>query len=214
VLLRKRSVLALLGTSFLLTMAQEVPFIVYGAWLESAFGLGLTTLGLASIVVGLAEGSAELGTTVLTDRWGKRRSVVIGLAGLAAGLVVLPGLAGLGLVPALAGVALVMVTFEFAIVSLLPLASELAPEARATLLSFNLTAFSLGRIAGAAAGGWLWEWNAGGIAQHAAVGTACALFAAILVVLGIREIDAEEPEEMAPAEGAVIRLEELDKDFP
>ena len=47
----------------------------------------------------------------------------------ATGGSLLPSMAQMGLIPALTGVALVMLTFEFGIVSLLPLATELAPEA-------------------------------------------------------------------------------------
>jgi predicted MFS family arabinose efflux permease len=60
-LLRRRRVIVLLLFSLLITMAQEIPFIVYGTWLETSFGLGLSTLGAASIVVGLAEAAAEVG---------------------------------------------------------------------------------------------------------------------------------------------------------
>ena len=187
-LLRRREVIALLSTSLLLIIAVEIPFIVYGAWLETSFGLSLSALGLASIVVGLAEAAAELGTTVITDRLGKRRSVLTGLAGMAVSLVLLPGLARLGLGAALTGIVLVVLTFEFAIVSLLPLATELVPAERASLLSLNVTAMALGRIVGAAGGGWLWQWGGEGIALHALVGTGCALAAALSVLLGVKEI--------------------------
>ncbi|MFN2227495.1 MAG: MFS transporter [Anaerolineae bacterium] len=187
-LLRRPRVLALLLTSLLLTMASEVTFIVYGAWLEDAFGLGLSTLGLASMVVGLAEASAEVSTTVLTDRLGKKRSVLAGLLGLGGSLVVLPLLAGTGLAGALAGVVLMTVSFEFAIVSLLPLATELAPGARGSLLSLNMTTFSLGRIAGATAGGWLWQWSGATIGANALAGAACALLAALVVAVGWSEL--------------------------
>ncbi len=185
-LLRRRSVVALLITAVLLTLAIEVPFIMYGEWLEATFGLSLTSLGIASIVVGLAEATAELGSAALTDRLGKRRSVLAGLLGLAASLIALPYLARLGLVAALAGVALMMLTFEFGLVSLLPLATELATDARSTLFSLTLMAFSLSRILGALIGGWLWQWQS--IALHASVGAACALAAAAVLALGIREI--------------------------
>jgi predicted MFS family arabinose efflux permease len=192
-LLAQRRIVALLLTSLLLTAAQEIPFIVYGAWLETSFGLSLTTLGLASITVGLAEATAEVGTTVLTDRLGKRRSVLAGLLGMITGLLLLPGLARLGLVGALAGLVLVMLTFEFAIVSLIPLATELAPQARASLLSLNLTAFSLGRMLGAVAGGLLWQAQAEGIALHAIAGAACALAAALLTFRGLANARASDP---------------------
>jgi predicted MFS family arabinose efflux permease len=186
-LLQRRSVVVLLLTSLLLTLAIEIPFIVYGAWLETAFGLSLSVLGLASTVVGVAEAAAEFGTTVITDRLGKRRSGLVGLLGLAASLVVLPWLSGLGLAAALAGVVLMTLSFEFGLVSLLPLATELAPEARASLLSLNITALSLGRILGAFLGGWLWRWQS--IALHAGVGAACALVAALLLSRGMTAVD-------------------------
>jgi len=187
-LLRRRPVYILLLTSLLLTLANEIPFIVYGAWLETAFGLSLSALGIASILVGLAEAAAEIGTTVITDRLGKRRSVLAGLLGLAASLVLLPWLSALGLIAALTAVVLMLITFEFGIVSLIPLATELAPDARASLLSLNLTAFSLGRILGAAAGGWLWQWQED-ISLHALIGASCALLAALLLAWGMPKIE-------------------------
>jgi len=185
-LLRRRSVILLLLTSLLLTLAIEIPFIVYGAWLETAFGLSLSTLGLASIVVGMAEAVAELGAAVMTDRLGKRRSVLMGLLGLAASLALLPWLSRLGLEGALVSVVLMLLTFEFGLVSLLPLATELAPHARASLLSLNVMALSLSRILGAVVGGWLWQWR--NIALHAAAGVLCALVAAFLLARGMAEI--------------------------
>jgi len=86
------------------------------------------------------------------------------------------------------GVLLMMLCFEFAFVSLIPMASEIAPQARSTLLSVNVTIFSLGRIAGAALGGWLWQRQVGGIGAHVIVGAACALAAALLVWRGLDEI--------------------------
>jgi len=184
-LFRRRPVVVLLLTSLLLTLAIEIPFIVYGAWLESTFGLSLTTLGLASTVVGLSEAAAEFGTTVITDRLGKRRSVLVGLLGLAASLVALPWLSRMGLTAALAGVAFMLLMFEFGLVSLMPLVTELAPDARATLLSLNITAFSLSRTLGALIGGWLWQWQS--ILLHTGVGVACALAAALLLACGMKE---------------------------
>ena len=186
-LLRRRQVVVLLLTSLLMTAAVEAPFIVYGAWLEADFGLSLSTLGLASIVVGLAEVGGEFGTTVLTDRLGKRRSVVLGLVGLTVSLLLLPVLARLGLVAALGGIVLLTLFFEFAIVSLLPLATELVPEARASFLSLNMTAFSLGRTFGALLGSWLWQGQPGVITLHAVVGAVCALLATLLMVWGMVE---------------------------
>jgi predicted MFS family arabinose efflux permease len=190
-LLRRRSVVVLLLTSALLSLAIEIPFIVYGAWLEETFGLSLTALGLASAVVGIAEAAAECGATVITDRLGKRRSVLAGLLGLAVSLVALPWLSRLGLAAALAGVVLMLFAFEFGVVSLIPMATELAPDARATLLSLNSAAFGLSRALAALIGGWLWQWQGAGaqnpMALHAGVGAVCAIVAALLLARGMED---------------------------
>jgi predicted MFS family arabinose efflux permease len=185
-LLGHRPVVALMMTGLLLMAANEMPFIVYGAWLESSFGLSLGTLGLASISIGLAEALAETIMALVTDRLGKRRSALIGIVGLAASLVLLPWLSGFGLVPALAGVVLMAFSFEFGIISLLPLLTEVVPEARASTLSVSSTAVNLGRILGAVAGGWLWHWE--NIAVHAYIGAGCALLGAIFLFWGVPEI--------------------------
>jgi predicted MFS family arabinose efflux permease len=186
-LLRRRSVVALLLVSLFSTVATEVTFIVYGAWIETTFGLSVSALGVASIVVGLAEAAAEFSAAAFTDRLGKRRSVLLGMLGLTASLVALPWLSGFGLAAALLGIVLMMLTFEFALVSLLPLATELAPDARASLLALALTAFGLARVLGAFIGGWLWQWQR--IALHAGLGAVCALIAALLMARGVVEIE-------------------------
>jgi predicted MFS family arabinose efflux permease len=50
---------------------------------------------------------------------------------------------------ALIGLFLFYITFEYVMVSHIPMMTEVMPEARATLLSFNLTGHSLGRMIGA-----------------------------------------------------------------
>jgi predicted MFS family arabinose efflux permease len=50
---------------------------------------------------------------------------------------------------ALIGLFLFYITFEYVMVSHIPLMTEIIPSARATVLSFNLTGHSLGRMIGA-----------------------------------------------------------------
>jgi predicted MFS family arabinose efflux permease len=50
---------------------------------------------------------------------------------------------------ALIGLFLFYITFEYVMVSHIPLMTEIMPSARATMLSFNLTGHSLGRMIGA-----------------------------------------------------------------
>ena len=176
---RRRNALAVLGVTAFLAMSIEIPFIVYGAWLERTFSLSLTGLGLASVALGVAEALAELGTVVITDRVGKRRSVLAGLAGLALSLALLPALPPWGLGATLAGLSLMMLSFEFGIVSLIPLISESVPSARATTVALSITAFSAGRLLGGALGGWLWQWER--IAFHSVLGIISAGIAAALL---------------------------------
>jgi predicted MFS family arabinose efflux permease len=57
-------------------------------------------------------------------------------------------LAGGSRLTALLTLALLYLTFEYTVVSLLPVMSEVLPQARATLLAFYAASFSLGRAAG------------------------------------------------------------------
>ena len=150
-LLRNRNLYAALCVTSLMILANEVTFIVYGAWMESRFGLSVVSLGVASIVIGVAEAAGEFGSTGLADRLGKRRAVLIGLVLLAISYGLLPWL-GQRLEWALGGLALLFVSFEFTLVSSLPLISELAPEARATAMSANVAAITVARMIGSAGG--------------------------------------------------------------
>ena len=177
--IRRSKVRGLLAVAFFLTLAVETPLIVYGAWLETSFGLGLATLGLASTVVGVAELAGEFGTAVIADRLGKRRSVLLGMAGLVVSLVLLPVVASGGLLPAMLAVVCVLFAFEFSFVSFLPVVSEAVPHSRATLLALNVVAFSLGRVAGTSLGGWLWRWQS--ISIHCGVGAVFAGLGALML---------------------------------
>lgn len=183
-LLTSRSVVVLLTVGALLTVANELPFIVYGGWMEDKFELSLSSLGLASTVIGVAEAAAELGAMAITDLLGIRYSVVVGLMGLSISLILLPILSGLGLGGALVGVAMMMVTFEFGIVSLLALATEVAPERRASLMSLNASVIGLSRVFADLLGGWLWQWR--NIAVHVSLGAGCAVAGTFLMTVGVR----------------------------
>jgi predicted MFS family arabinose efflux permease len=194
-LLRRRSVIVLLATSILITAAIEIFLIAYGAWIEGAFTLSPSVLGGASAFIGVSEALAEVSAASFTDRLGKRRSVLIGLVGLTSSLATLPFISRFGLLPAMLNVALMMFSFEFGLVSLLAMATETAPRARATLLSLLIIAFSLSRIAATTLGGCLWQWE--NIALQASAGVLCALVGALTLAFGAREM-AEENSKHSP----------------
>ena len=151
-----RPAIGLLVTAGLFSFAAEIMFVVFGAYLEDDFGLSLVALGGAGLVIGLAEAGGEGAVLGFADRIGKERSVAIGLA------ISIVGFGLLALTPsalwiALALVAVAFAGFEFTIVSAIPLATEVAPKARAQYLALFMVALSVGRAAGAAAGAPLFD---------------------------------------------------------
>jgi predicted MFS family arabinose efflux permease len=107
-------------------------------------------------VIGIAELTSEGAVALYVDRLGKRRAVAIGIGTNALACLLLPVLS-FGVEGALLGLFLFFLTFEFGVVSLVPLMTELAPGARATLMAGNVAAFSGGRMLGALIGPALFD---------------------------------------------------------
>lgn len=183
-LLRNRSALAALVVSILFMFANENVFVVYGAWMESNFGLSVSALGVASVVIGVSELVAEGATAAFVDRIGKKRAVA-GSALLTVGAyLLLPALTG-SLAVALLGLAALFITFEFSVVSSIPLVSELSPTTRGTLMALNVAAMSAGRMAGSLTATLLWL--RGGMVLNGAVSAGASLVALLVLVLLVRE---------------------------
>ncbi len=128
--------------------ANELVNLIFGVWLEDSFGLQIAALAGASAVIGLSELSGEGLVALLTDRIGKPRALALGLSANAVAAALLP-LIGRTEIGALIGLSLFYITFEFVMVSHVPMMTELVPGARATAMSFNLSGHSLGRAIGA-----------------------------------------------------------------
>lgn len=143
--------LAGIGIGFCISASNEIVNIVFGIWMEDAFAVQLATLAIASVIIGVAELGSEGLVAGFADRIGKRRIVGIGLVLYAASSFLLPIL-GTSLEGALLGLFLFYLGFEFALVATLPLLTELAPSARATLMSMNATGHLLGRLIGSLIG--------------------------------------------------------------
>ena len=131
-------------------MANEVVNVVFGVWLEDSFGLKIAALGVAAAVIGVAEFGGESLVAATVDRIGKMKALMIGLTANAGAALLLP-LAGRTTATALAGLTLFYLTFEYTVVSIIPVVSEILPGSRATLLAFYAAAFSLGRAVGSLA---------------------------------------------------------------
>ena len=127
--------------------SNELVNLIFGVWLEDSFGVQIAALAAASVVIGVSELSGEVLVIGITDRMGKRRAIGIGL--LLNSLVAL-GLPFLGtsMAGALVGLFLFYLTFEFTIVSSLPLMNEILPVARATTMAVFISGTSVGRAFG------------------------------------------------------------------
>ena len=144
------SIPALAGISIALwaSAANELVNLVFGVWLEDSFGLKITALAGASAVIGLSELGGEGLVATITDRIGKPLALALGLTANAAASILLPFI-GKTQAGALAGLFLFYISFEYVIVSHIPMMSELVPKARATVLSLNIAGHSIGRALGA-----------------------------------------------------------------
>jgi DHA1 family inner membrane transport protein len=141
---------ALAGISIALwaSASNELVNLIFGVWLEDSFGLRIAALAGASAVIGISELGGEGLVALTTDRLGKPRALALGLTGNVLAALLLP-IVGRTEPGALIGLFLFYITFEYVLVSHIPLMTEILPGARATLLSFNLAGHSLGRMIGA-----------------------------------------------------------------
>jgi predicted MFS family arabinose efflux permease len=128
--------------------ANEMVNLIFGVWLSDSFGLQIAALAGASAVIGFAELSGEGLVALVTDRIGKPRAIMAGLAGNMIASLLLP-IIGHTEVGALIGLFLFYLSFEYMTVSQIPMMTEAVPQARATALALNLIGFSIGRGLGA-----------------------------------------------------------------
>ena len=146
--LTKPVALAGLALAGLISAANEVVNLVFGVWMEDTFGLRIASLGAAAAIIGFSELGGEGLTAILTDRLGKPRAISIGILLNILAAFSLP-LLGRSLPGALLGLFLFYITFEFTLVSSIPLMTEILPSARATMMAAGVAGISLGRAFGA-----------------------------------------------------------------
>jgi predicted MFS family arabinose efflux permease len=146
--LTNSSVLAAISIALWASAANEMVNLIFGVWLEDKFALKIGALSAASAVIGISELSGEGLVALFTDRLGKPRALALGLAASAVSSLALPFL-GRNEMGALVGLFFFYLTFEFVMVSHVPMMTEVLPGARATVMSFNLAGHSIGRGIGA-----------------------------------------------------------------
>ncbi len=149
----------LVGAS--MSCSNELISVTFGVWIEDNFSVQIAALAIASVVIGLSELLGEGFSGGFTDRLGKGRAVQFGLMLNTLGLLALPWL-GSSLPGALAGLFLIYMTFEFSVVSVIPLMTELLPSARATLMASYIASTAIGRAIGALISPGLYRFQAWG----------------------------------------------------
>jgi predicted MFS family arabinose efflux permease len=156
VLRREPVIWAAAGYVLCAMAANETLLIVFGDWMERSFAAQLTTLGLASAVIGSAEVSGEISAGLAVDRFGKRPIVITtGILNLLMYLVI--PFAGASLPATLAALFVLFYFFEITVVGGMPLLTEIVPQARAVVMTTVLAAGSLGRALGSLLGAYLWQ---------------------------------------------------------
>ena len=152
------SVPAMAGISIAMwaSAGNEMVNIIFGVWLEDSFGLKILALAGASAVIGISELSGEGLVAFTTDRLGKPLALTIGLVGNAFASILLP-IIGQTQAGALVGLFLFYITFEYVMVSHIPMMTELVPSARATMLSMNVTGHAVGRALGAILAAFIYQ---------------------------------------------------------
>lgn len=147
-----------------LSGANEMINITFAVWLEDAFQVKIAALAATAVVIGLSELSGEASASFLSDRLGKHRAPGAGIILNILAALALP-LLGRSLWGAMAGLFLIYLSFEFTLVSSLPLASEVLPAARATLMAVYIACMGFGRALGASAASLLYSWGSGWLPQ-------------------------------------------------
>ena len=140
---------ALAGILFgmLISASNELINLIFGVWLEDAFSVKISTLAVASTIIGISELGGETLVSAFVDRLGKHRSIGTGLVLNSLAALCLPIMGGV-LTGALVGLFLLYLTFEFTIVSSITVMSEVMPSSRATFMAAFVASTALGRALG------------------------------------------------------------------
>jgi predicted MFS family arabinose efflux permease len=180
----RSNVLASTGVAMFLFAAVGSFITVWGIWLSTDFDLNAIALGFVATAIAIAElGGAGL-SSLFIDRIGKRRGSQAGLLLTTIAFLLIP-FSQVALWAAISALILLGFFIEFAIVSLLPLYAEQAPEARATVFSLVAFGVSIGAAIGSPITAILWEQY--GLWAVCVVAAGCVLIALSLSTRFLQE---------------------------
>lgn len=142
-----RTAIGGLASYALVAMSAQFVFLGHGLWLEDTYQLSATSIGLVVFAAAVMEVVATLATARITDALGKRTSMLIGTSIMVVSMLLFAVAPAAPLPVAVPLLAATFLGFEFAIVSALPLLSELDPDARATMFARATALSTVGRAA-------------------------------------------------------------------
>lgn len=171
------------ATAFSFFGAMQL-MIVHGIWFADQYRFGARELGFVALLFGCFDLLASVSVSLFTDRFGKRRSVILGVVGSLLGYLLIP-LVNSTMIPAIVSASVARGFFEFAIVANLPLLSGQSPNQRGKVMTLS-TALALGvsTIASFTAPALYTQIGISGIAL---ISAASALIALLLLVTRVRE---------------------------
>ncbi len=181
------SVFGMLGFIALAMGGTELMYIAQPAWATEQFQVSLLDLGTASLVYGVGELLGATGSTLLTDRLGKRRAALLGFSLTALAFVALPSI-GASWPLYLTMYFLLGVCVEFAIVASLTLASTVTLIGRATVMALVIAIMQIGRALASRLGVPLL--TLASLYGNAAVAAALTLLGVLIAWRFVREAEA------------------------
>ncbi|MBW7883224.1 MAG: MFS transporter [Caldilineaceae bacterium] len=179
-----RSTYATISAGALSYFAAMQVMLAHGAWLADQYGLTPASLGMVAFAFGWFDLAASVSVSLFTDRIGKRRSVLLGIAGSLAGYLLMPFL-NISVIWAVAIIGTARMFFEFNIVSHFPLLSEQAPAQRGKTMTLGASAALTGGTVAGFTGPWLLVTH--GVQALAWSSAATVTVALLIVLLLVRE---------------------------
>lgn len=158
--------------------ASQCLFVTFGAWLADDFDFGASRIAAVGFALGAGELFSSVSSARYTDRIGKERSVALGALLMIPAAIVLAGFDSL-LAVGLIGLAVFIVGFEYAVVSMLPIATSLFAGAPGKGFGLVIGAGTFGRGVLTFVATSLYE--SAGIAGAALAGAVCAALSAVAI---------------------------------
>ena len=159
-------------------------FVTFGAWLADDYDFGATGIAAAGFALGAGELLSSIGSAKLTDRIGKERSVALGAGLMIPSAAILAGFdstLSIGLI----ALAVFIIGFEYSVVSMLPIATNLFESAPGKGFGLVIGAGTFGRGVLTFIATLLYEQF--GISGAALAGIGCAVLSAAAILLFNRD---------------------------